>query len=176
QNTSLSSSCSSTFNKLRIRNKAMVREKSAGTVCSISSFIMPTPTNSSATQLAPLTVGGSGSSIASVMTSQLLLLYYLLLYEDVRLNNTHQLLTTNHRVLSYSPHLFAQLPIRYLLSHAQREQRLYGGLFSSLVKLLVSHYPQLCLVEDWLYQSSSADSHLGILPPKVPLDHASVTK
>ncbi|XP_045601514.2 integrator complex subunit 2 isoform X1 [Procambarus clarkii] len=114
--------------------------------------------------------------VASVMTSQLLLLYYLLLYEDVRLNNTHQLLVNNRRVHSYSPHLFAQLPIRYLLSHAQKEQRLYAGLFSPLVKLLVSHYPQLCLVEDWLYQSPSANSSLGILPPKVPLDLQSVTK
>lgn len=50
------------------------------------------------------------------------------------------------------------------------------GLFSPLVKLLVSHYPQLCLVEDWLYQSPSADSRLGILPPRVALDPLSVTR
>lgn len=115
-------------------------------------------------------------NVTSVMTSQLLLLYYLLLYEDVRLNNTLQLLANSRRIHSYSPHLFAQLPIRYLLSHAQKEQRLYAGLFSPLVKLLVSHYPQLCLVEDWLYQSPSANSSLGILPPPVPLDPQSVTK
>lgn len=65
--------------------------------------------------------------VASVMTSQLLLLYYLLLYEDVRLNNMNQLVVNTRHVHSYSPHLFTQLPIRYLLSHAQKEQRLYAG-------------------------------------------------
>ncbi|XP_063858155.1 integrator complex subunit 2-like isoform X1 [Scylla paramamosain] len=119
---------------------------------------------------------GSNTPVASIMTSQLLLLYYLLLYEDVRLTNSHQLLASSRRVLSYSPHLFAQLPIRYLLSHAQKEQRLYAGLYSPLVKLLVSHYPQLCLVEDWLYQTPSANSRLGILPPPLPLDPQTVTR
>lgn len=66
--------------------------------------------------------------VASIMTSQLLLLYYLLLYEDVRLSNSHQLLSCARRIHIYSPHLFAQLPIRYLLSHAQKEQRLYAGM------------------------------------------------
>ncbi|XP_068239156.1 integrator complex subunit 2 isoform X2 [Palaemon carinicauda] len=162
------------FRKLRLKSKAMMRERSTS-VDTVSSHLMPAPSITSS-QMGPHTSTTSGLPIASVMTSQLLLLYYLLLYEDVRLNNTHQLITNNRRIHSYSPHLFAQLPIRYLLSHAQREQRLYAGLFSSLVKLLVSHYPQLCLVEDWLYQSSSADSHLGILPPKVQLDAQSVTK
>ncbi|XP_076045426.1 integrator complex subunit 2 [Oratosquilla oratoria] len=113
---------------------------------------------------------GSICPVVSVMTAQLLLLYYLLLYEDMRLNSMHQLAMHNRRVYSYSPHLFAQLPIRYLLTHAQREQRLYAGLFSPLLKLLVSHYPQLCLVEDWLYESPSASSRLGILPLKVSLN------
>lgn len=67
------------------------------------------------------------SGVASVMTSQLLLLYYLLLYQDVRLSNTNQLLANTRRVHAYSPHLFTQLPLRYLLSHAQKEQRLYAG-------------------------------------------------
>lgn len=72
-------------------------------------------------------------NVTSVMTSQLLLLYYLLLYEDVRLNNTLQLLANSRRIHSYSPHLFAQLPIRYLLSHAQKEQRLYAGLLMYII-------------------------------------------
>lgn len=114
--------------------------------------------------------------VASVMTSQLLLLYYLLLYEDIRLNNMQILITSQRRPHSYPQNLFAQLPIRYLLSQAQKEQRLYAGLFSPLVKLLVSHFPQLCLVEDWLYQSPSANSRLGILPPKVPLQEHTITQ
>ncbi|KAK4288012.1 hypothetical protein Pmani_030992 [Petrolisthes manimaculis] len=136
-----------------------------------------TATKSTSSQLVSQSFSAAGESgVASVMTSQLLLLYYLLLYQDVRLSNTHQLLTNTRRVHAYSPHLFTQLPLRYLLSHAQKEQRLYAGLFSPLVKLLVSHYPQLCLVEDWLYQSPPSHSRLGILPPKVPLDPQSVTR
>ncbi|XP_042238876.1 integrator complex subunit 2-like isoform X2 [Homarus americanus] len=154
--------------------RSMLRERPLFSLS--SGQIMPSPSSVSA-QLAPHTsMIGNSVPVASVMTSQLLLLYYLLLYEDVRLNNTHQLLANSRRVHSYSPHLFAQLPIRYLLSHAQKEQRLYAGLFSPLVKLLVSHYPQLCLVEDWLYQSPSANSSLGILPPRVPLDPQSVSR
>ena len=78
-----------------------------------------------------LFIGSCNTPVASIMTSQLLLLYYLLLYEDVRLTNSHQLLASSRRVLSYSPHLFAQLPIRYLLSHAQKEQRLYAGMLQA---------------------------------------------
>ncbi|XP_071540671.1 integrator complex subunit 2 isoform X2 [Panulirus ornatus] len=156
--------------------RSLLREKSLAVSSPSLGHIMPSPSIIS-TQLGHHTSSSSnGVSVASVMTSQLLLLYYLLLYEDVRLNNTHQLLANSRRVHSYSPHLFTQLPIRYLLSHAQKEQRLYAGLFSPLVKLLVSHYPQLCLVEDWLYQSPSADSRLGILPPRVALDPLSVTR
>lgn len=156
------------------RRKSLLREKSPFMSGVSAGHIMPSP--SVRTHHRPSNTSCNGVNVTSVMTSQLLLLYYLLLYEDVRLNNTLQLLANSRRIHSYSPHLFAQLPIRYLLSHAQKEQRLYAGLFSPLVKLLVSHYPQLCLVEDWLYQSPSANSSLGILPPPVPLDPQSVTK
>ncbi|XP_047468761.1 integrator complex subunit 2-like isoform X2 [Penaeus chinensis] len=156
------------------RRKSLLREKSPFMSGVSASHIMPSP--SVRTHHRTSNTSCNGVNVTSVMTSQLLLLYYLLLYEDVRLNNTLQLLANSRRIHSYSPHLFAQLPIRYLLSHAQKEQRLYAGLFSPLVKLLVSHYPQLCLVEDWLYQSPSANSSLGILPPPVPLDPQSVTK
>ena len=46
------------------------------------------------------------------------------------------------------------------------------GVFSSLLKLLVTHYPQLCLLQDWLYRPPSTNNQLSILPPKLPLnDH-----
>lgn len=156
------------------RRKSLLREKSPFMSGASAGHIMPSPSVRTHHRISNTSC--NGVNVTSVMTSQLLLLYYLLLYEDIRLNNTLQLLANSRRIHSYSPHLFAQLPIRYLLSHAQKEQRLYAGLFSPLVKLLVSHYPQLCLVEDWLYQSPSANSSLGILPPPVPLDPQSVTK
>ncbi|KAG0711639.1 Integrator complex subunit 2 [Chionoecetes opilio] len=106
----------------------------------------------------PSTTGNT--PVASIMTSQLLLLYYLLLYEDVRLTNSHQLLASSRRVHSYSPHLFAQLPIRYLLSHAQKEQRLYAAVSGGGLAL------------------SDAISKLqtGHLPPQLPLDPQSLVR
>ena len=38
---------------------------------------------------------------------------------------------------------------------------LISGLFSPLLRLLATHFPQLCLVEDWMYEDS--DSSLSSL-------------
>lgn len=69
----------------------------------------------------------------------------------------------------YSQQLLSTLPMKSLLQHAQENQHLYADLFPSMLKsvgllnisnhyiislrLLVSHYPHLCLVEDWLDES-----------------------
>lgn len=45
----------------------------------------------------------------------------------------------------------------------------YPGLFSPLLRLLATHFPQLCLVEDWMYEVS--DNHqdsLGNLHGSTP--------
>ena len=42
------------------------------------------------------------------------------------------------------------------------------GLFSPLLRLLATHFPQLCLVEDWMYEdvqgqmSSTSSAHASI--------------
>ena len=59
-------------------------------------------------------------TVCCVLTSQLLLLYYLLHHEHLRLSLSSQ-------CRQYSPSLFSQLPIRYLLSKAQKNHHLYGG-------------------------------------------------
>lgn len=84
------------------------------------------------------------------ITSQLLLLYYLLLYEDVRLNNMATILATGRKIKSYTTEFLSELPIKYLLQQAQKNQHEYGGLFSPLLRLLVIHFPHLSLVDDWI--------------------------
>jgi integrator complex subunit 2 len=64
------------------------------------------------------------------LTSQLLLLYYLLLYEDVRLANTHSYVQAGRKVKSYSTEFLSELPIKYLLQQAQKDQQSYAGLWT----------------------------------------------
>lgn len=90
------------------------------------------------------------SSTEENLTPQLLLLYYLLLYEDMRLNNANTLITHNRKIRVYSPDFLSELPIKYLLTHAQRDQSSYSTLFGPLLRLLTTHFPHLTLTEDWL--------------------------
>ncbi|XP_019773474.2 integrator complex subunit 2 [Dendroctonus ponderosae] len=84
------------------------------------------------------------------LTPQLLLLYYLLLYEDCRLNNAQALVSSGRKIKQYTSEFMSELPIKYLLHHAQKDQSSYSGLFGPLLKLLATHFPHLTLVEDWL--------------------------
>ncbi|KAL1502585.1 hypothetical protein ABEB36_007708 [Hypothenemus hampei] len=84
------------------------------------------------------------------LTPQLLLLYYLLLYEDCRLNNAQAIASSGRKIKRYTPEFMSELPIKYLLHHAQKDQSSYSGLFGPLLKLLATHFPHLTLVEDWL--------------------------
>ncbi|XP_018328065.1 integrator complex subunit 2 [Agrilus planipennis] len=86
----------------------------------------------------------------SSLTPQLLLLYYLLLYEDCRLTNAQQLTASGRKIKRYSAEFLSELPIKYLLYHAQKDQTSYSTLFGPLLKLLATHFPHLTLVDDWL--------------------------
>lgn len=101
------------------------------------------------------------------LTSQLLFLYYLLLYEDVRLTNTASHIASGRKIKCYSTTFLSELPIKYLLHQAQRDQLSYGGLFSPLLKLLATHFPHLSLVDDWM------DDHIfgDALPPSTSADN-----
>ncbi|XP_026287192.1 integrator complex subunit 2 [Frankliniella occidentalis] len=92
------------------------------------------------------------------LTAQLLLLYYLVLYEDVRLSNTHAHAQAGVSPRSYSTEFLAKLPIKHLLQQAQRDQHSYAGLFSPLLRLLATHFPHLSLVDDWLDEEPALDS------------------
>jgi integrator complex subunit 2 len=67
------------------------------------------------------------------LAPQLLVLYYVLLYEDTRLNNCRNLLSLGKKVKVYSAKLFSQIPIKYLLQEAQSSQEQSGGKFTSLI-------------------------------------------
>lgn len=118
-------------------------------------------------------------SSSSSLTAQLLILYYVLLYEDTRLTQVKNYLQVGIHIEAYGQSLFAELPIRYLVSQAEREQHLYPGLFSPLLRLLATHFPQLCMVEDWMCESTSSDNSsttLGCSPQAVNRSFANLTE
>ncbi|WAR02639.1 INT2-like protein, partial [Mya arenaria] len=86
------------------------------------------------------------------------MLYYVLLYEDTLDSHRKQLALSGRSVESYPGHLMSEIPINYLIQQSQRGQHLYGGLFSSLLKLLVTQFPHLCIVEDWLEETLTPGS------------------
>lgn len=88
--------------------------------------------------------------VADVMTSQILLLYYVLLYEDIRLANMKTILSQDRKVLKYSEEFISQLPIFYLVQKTRTNQSEFGVLMPPLLRLISYHYPHLCLVKDWL--------------------------
>jgi len=67
------------------------------------------------------------------LAPQLLVLYYVLLYEDTRLNNCRNLLSLGKKVKVYSAKLFSQIPIKYLLQEAQNSQDQSGGNVSIVI-------------------------------------------
>ncbi|MEQ2197594.1 hypothetical protein XENOCAPTIV_000758, partial [Xenoophorus captivus] len=81
----------------------------------------------------------------------LLILYYILSFEENLLASTKQLgKTISRKPKSYSAALMDQIPIKYLVTQAQGLQQELGGLHSALLRLLATNYPHLCLVEDWV--------------------------
>ncbi|RWS15481.1 Integrator complex subunit 2-like protein [Dinothrombium tinctorium] len=85
-----------------------------------------------------------------ILTTQLLLLYYVLLYEDVRLSNMKAIVSNERKVLRYSADILSKIPVFHLMQEARRDEQNFGVLFPSLLRLISTHYPQLCLVQDWL--------------------------
>nr|XP_014342738.1 PREDICTED: integrator complex subunit 2 [Latimeria chalumnae] len=84
------------------------------------------------------------------ITAQLLVLYYILSYEEALLTNTKSLANMQKKPKSYSAALMDQIPIKYLIRQAQGLQQELGGLHSALLRLLATNYPHLCIVEDWI--------------------------
>jgi len=99
----------------------------------------------------------TGEVSSSGYTAQLCILYYILLYEDTRLS----IPTTTSRQPApprprYSAELLAELPLKFLLGRAESLQGMFEGLFPALLRLATTHFPHLCLVEDWLRPDHSS--------------------
>ncbi|CAK8692806.1 unnamed protein product [Clavelina lepadiformis] len=84
------------------------------------------------------------------LTSKLLMLYYVLLYEDMILNNMKTLALLPCCPSRYSSGLINMIPVKFLLHKAQRLPKSCQGLYPALLGLLTTHLPHLCLVEDWM--------------------------
>ncbi|XP_033123286.1 integrator complex subunit 2-like isoform X2 [Anneissia japonica] len=112
-----------------------------------------------------------GDSAGLGLTSQLLTLYYILLYEDCLLSHKKAAGNIN-KYSSYSTDLMTKVPIKYLLHSAQQHQKAYSGLYPSILRLVATHYPHLCLVEDWLSEElvdSPAVVHSLVYPHNLPV-------
>ncbi|EDV95403.1 GH17593 [Drosophila grimshawi] len=86
--------------------------------------------------------------VSCPLTSQLLMIYYLMLYEDTRLMNLSAL--GGRKQKEYSNNLMGGLPLKYLLQKAHQYHSDYLSLFHPLLRLIISNYPHLSMVDDWL--------------------------
>uniref|UniRef100_A0A673MP36 Integrator complex subunit 2-like n=1 Tax=Sinocyclocheilus rhinocerous TaxID=307959 RepID=A0A673MP36_9TELE len=122
----------------------------------------PEATNQPITEQEILNVFQDGGKVRSqhTITTQLLILYYILSYEEALLANTKTLALMQKKPKSYSPALMDQIPIKHLIRQAQGLQQELGGLHSALLRLLATNYPHLCMVEDWI----SEEEVTGTLP------------
>lgn len=84
------------------------------------------------------------------LSAQLLILYYLVLYEDTRINNLTNAALTGRKIKEYTNNFLSELPMKYLLQKAQQYHNEYVGIFHPLLRLIVSNYPHLSMVDDWL--------------------------
>lgn len=98
----------------------------------------------------------------SNLTAQLLILYYVLYYEDQRLTNMMNIIQNGRQVKSYSTEFLSELPIKYLLQHAQKNQNDFESLFSPLLRLFITHFPHLSLVDDWIDVEAQSKSHAKV--------------
>lgn len=98
----------------------------------------------------PAAQGGWGQGQRPSITPQLLVLYYILSYEESLLASTKQLALMQKKPRCYSAALMDHIPIKFLVTQAQKLQKELGGLHSALLRLLATNYPHLCLVEDWV--------------------------
>ncbi|CAG5122619.1 unnamed protein product [Candidula unifasciata] len=86
---------------------------------------------------------------------QLLMLYYLLLFED--LYQMHKKMIDVTKLALYNDTVMSQIPISHLVQEALKHHNNCQNLFPPMIRLLNTHFPHLCLVEDWL------DAHVGLM-------------
>ena len=70
-------------------------------------------------------------------------------------------MTNPKRPREYSGHLYSVIPIKQLAIETRSNEEAFGHLYPRLLRLLATHYPHLCLVEDWISEEEQlqVDSH-----------------
>lgn len=111
-------------------------------------------------------------SVSDLLTTQLLLLYYLLLFRDMWLSQCKQ--QPVFKVNKYSADLLSRVPVFYLVQEARKDQANYGCLFPPLLRLTTAHESHLCLVSDWL-NSSREDWIVGPVVPAASIHAMTMT-
>ncbi|XP_030378999.1 integrator complex subunit 2 [Scaptodrosophila lebanonensis] len=94
--------------------------------------------------------------VSCPLTAQLLMIYYLMLYEDTRLMNLSAL--GGRKQKEYTNNFLGGLPLKYLLQKAHQYHNDYLSLFHPLLRLIISNYPHLSMVDDWLEEHYSLSS------------------
>lgn len=64
----------------------------------------------------------------------------------------------------YTTNLYSKIPMKQLLLFTRGDEQNYGDLYPPLLKYIVTYYPHLCLVEDWIDEEEIASS--GLTPSK----------
>ena len=105
------------------------------------------------------------------VAAQMLMLYYVLLYENVRLSHMKSILVSGRKVIRHSHDILSELPIKFLLQTAERDQDRFGGLYPQLLRLCSTHFPHLCMVQDTLMSDS-----LEVSEDRIHCNHLSSTK
>ncbi|XP_017062881.1 integrator complex subunit 2 [Drosophila eugracilis] len=102
--------------------------------------------------------------VACPLTAQLLMIYYLMLYEDTRLMNLSVL--GGRKQKEYSNNFLGGLPLKYLLQKAHNYHNDYLNLFHPLLRLIISNYPHLSMVDDWLEDHNLAQGNSTVVVSK----------
>lgn len=97
-------------------------------------------------------------------TSKLLILYYVLLYEDSVLNSMKQIALHPNKPSRYPSSLINSIPVKLLIYKAQRQPAACQGLYPGLIGLLTTQLPHLCLAEDWMQDLDSFSSMFSCYP------------
>ena len=72
------------------------------------------------------------------------------LYKILNKSTFFTVVTNPKRPREYSGHLYSTIPIKQLLIETRSNEAAFGHLYPRLLRLLATHYPHLCLVEDWI--------------------------
>lgn len=90
-------------------------------------------------------------AIVDIEAAQVLMTFYLLLYEDVRLKRNADLSATERaELIKYSQDFMMDIPIFYLLQLVRDDQTSYATILPDMLKLVTTQYPHLCSIQHWM--------------------------